>query len=78
MTRLERKVWRTWSSTDRAAALPRLRLVGLPAETLERFPADLSELTPATVQAMATQCRKTAVIGLLGEQAALDRLGPSG
>jgi hypothetical protein len=30
------------------------------------------------VQALAAQCRKTAVVGLLGEQATLDRLVPSG
>ena len=49
-----------------------------PADTLERFPKDLAELTPAVVQAAAAQCRRTAVIGLLGEQATLDRLVPSG
>jgi len=66
------------SSESLARALARLRLAGLPADTLERFPKDLAELTPAAVQAAAAQCRRTAVIGLLGEQATLDRLVPSG
>jgi len=66
------------SSGDLARALARLRLSGLPADTLELFPKDLSEVTPAAVQAVAAECRKTAAIGLLGEQATLDRLVPSG
>jgi len=61
-----------------ASALARLRLLGYPADTLERYPQDLAALTPAAVQAFAAQCRKTAVVGLLGEQAVLDRLVPSG
>jgi predicted Zn-dependent peptidase len=66
------------SAGDLAAALARARLAGLPADTLERFPADLAAVTPAAVQAVAAECRKTAAIGLLGEQATLDRLVPSG
>jgi zinc protease len=66
------------SSSGLARALARLRLSGLPADTLERFPADLAAVTPAAVQAIAAECRKTAAIGLLGEQATLDRLVPSG
>jgi zinc protease len=66
------------SSGDLAGALARARLAGLPADTLERFPADLAAVTPAAVQAVAAECRKTAAIGLLGEQATLDRLVPSG
>jgi zinc protease len=65
-------------SSRLAPALARLRLAGYPADTLERYPQDLAALTPATVQALAAQCRKTAVIGLLGEQATLDRLVPTG
>jgi len=61
-----------------APALARLRLAGYPADTLERYPQDLATLTPAVVQAFAARCRKTAVVGLLGEQATLDRLVPSG
>ena len=66
------------SSESLARALARIRLAGLPADTLERFPKDLAELTPAAVQAAGAQCRRTATIGLLGEQATLDRLVPSG
>jgi len=66
------------SSESLARALARIRVAGLPADTLERYPKDLSELTPAAVQAAAGQCRHTATIGLLGEQATLDRLVPSG
>jgi len=66
------------SSESLARALARIRVAGLPADTLERYPKDLSELTPAAVQAAAGQCRRTAAIGLLGEQATLDRLVPSG
>jgi predicted Zn-dependent peptidase len=65
-------------SSSLAPALARLRLAGYPAETLERYPQDLAQLSPEAVQALAAQCRKTAVVGLLGEQAALDRLVPSG
>jgi zinc protease len=65
-------------STRLAPALARLRLAGYPADTLERYPQDLATLTPEAVQALAAQCRKTAVVGLLGEQATLDRLVPSG
>ncbi|HTS82313.1 MAG TPA: insulinase family protein [Myxococcaceae bacterium] len=61
-----------------ASSLARLRLLGYPADTLERYPQDLAALTPAAVQAFAAQCRKTAVVGLMGEQATLDRLVPSG
>ena len=57
------------SSRELARALARLRLSGLPADTLERFPEDLSQVMPAAVQAVAAECRKTAAIGLLGEQA---------
>jgi zinc protease len=66
------------SSESLARALARIRLAGLPADTLERYPKDLAELTPAAVQAASAQCRRTATIGLLGEQATLDRLVPSG
>ncbi len=65
-------------SSRLAPALARLRLAGYPADTLERYPQDLAALTPAAVQAFAAECRKTAVIGLLGEQATLDRLVPPG
>jgi len=65
-------------SRSLAFTLARLRLAGLPASTLEQFPTDLADLTPAAVQAMAAECRRTAVVGLLGEQAMLDRLVPSG
>jgi len=64
-------------SSRLAPALARLRLAGYPADTLERYPQDLAALTPAAVQAFAAECRKTAVIGLLGEQATLDRLVPA-
>ena len=64
-------------SSRLAPALARLRLAGYPADTLERYPQDLAALTPAAVQAFAGECRKTAVIGLLGEQATLDRLVPA-
>ena len=60
-----------------APALARLRLAGYPADTLERYPQDLAALTPAGVQALAAECRKTAAIGLLGEQATLDRIVPT-
>jgi zinc protease len=66
------------SSSELARALARLRLFGLPVDTLERFPTDLAAVTPAAVQAVAAECRKTAALGLLGEQATLDRLVPSG
>ena len=66
------------NSESLALALARLRLAGLPANTLEQFPKDLAALTPAAVQPVAAECRKTAVVGLLGEQATLDRLVPSG
>jgi zinc protease len=65
-------------SAQLAGALARLRLAGYPADTLERFPQDLAALTPGVLQTFAAQCRRTAVIGLLGEQATLDRLVPSG
>ena len=65
-------------SRSLAFTLARLRLAGLPANTLEQFPKDLADLTPAAVQAVAAECRRTAVVGLLGEQAMLDRLVPSG
>ena len=65
-------------SRSMAFTLARLRLAGLPANTLEQFPKDLADLTPAAVQAVAAECRRTAVVGLLGEQAMLDRLVPSG
>jgi len=45
---------------------------------LEQYPDDLAAVTPAVVQAAAAACRRTAVLGLLGEQATLDRLVPSG
>jgi zinc protease len=64
-------------SSRLAPALARLRLAGYPADTLERFPQDLAALTPQVVQAFAAQCRATAVVGLLGEQATLDRLVPA-
>jgi predicted Zn-dependent peptidase len=65
-------------SSRLAPALARLRLAGYPADTLERYPQDLAALTPERVQSLAAMCRKTAVMGLLGEQATLDRLVPSG
>jgi predicted Zn-dependent peptidase len=65
-------------SSRLAPALARLRLAGYPADTLERYPQDLAAVSPEGVQAFAAQCRKTAVIGLLGEQATLDRLVPPG
>lgn len=65
-------------SSRLAPALARLRLAGSPADTLERYPQDLAALTPERVQSLAAMCRKTAVMGLLGEQATLDRLVPSG
>jgi predicted Zn-dependent peptidase len=65
-------------SSRLAPALARLRLAGYPADTLERFPQDLAALTAGAVQALAAQCRRTAVVGLLGEQATLDRLVPAG
>jgi zinc protease len=65
-------------SVQLAAALGRLRLAGYPADTLERFPQDLAALTPEAVRTFAAQCRRTGVVGLLGEKATLDRLVPSG
>jgi zinc protease len=64
------------TSSGLGAALVRLRLSGLPADSLERLPDELASMTPADVQQLGAECRKTAAIGLMGEQAVLDRLVP--
>jgi zinc protease len=56
--------------------LSRLRLAGLPSDTLERFPEDLTKATPEGVQQLGAECRKRAAILLVGDRALLDRLAP--
>jgi predicted Zn-dependent peptidase len=64
------------SSGTMGLTLARLRLAGLPAETLEKFPDELMKTTGADVQRVAAECRKT-VASLMGEQGTLDRLVPA-
>lgn len=49
------------------------RLSGLPADAREQYGATLGRLTPEDVTRAAAQCRRTAVVQLLGEPAVLDR-----
>jgi predicted Zn-dependent peptidase len=49
------------------------RLSGLPADARERYGATLGRLTPDEVTRAAAQCRRTAVVQLLGEPAVLER-----
>lgn len=65
------------TSAALGAALVRLRLSGLPADSLEKLPEELASVTPEDVQRIGVECRKSVAIGLLGEQAALDRLVPA-
>jgi zinc protease len=64
-------------SASLALELSRIRLAGLPAETLERFPEDLVKATPEGVQQVGAECRKRAVILLVGDRALMDRLVPA-
>jgi predicted Zn-dependent peptidase len=58
-------------------ALANIRLSGLPEDTLERYPATLAALTPGDVAAVAAECRKTAVIQVVGPPAVVKRFsGP--
>jgi zinc protease len=57
--------------------LSRLRLAGLPADTLERFPDDLVKATPEGVRQLGAECRKRAAILLVGDRALMDRLAPA-
>ena len=64
-------------SASLAGELSRLRLAGLPADTLERFPEDLTKATPDGVQQIGAECRKRAAILLVGDRALMDRLAPA-
>ena len=55
------------------------RLSGLPADTLERYPATLEAMGPEQVGQVGAACGRTAVLQLLGEPATLERaVGSSG
>ncbi|HEY1419065.1 MAG TPA: insulinase family protein, partial [Myxococcaceae bacterium] len=78
---LSRYVWRegiqSSARLERATSLGRaiadLRLASLPAETYERYPELLKALRAEDVARAGEACRRTAVISLLGDPAALDR-----
>jgi len=58
--------------------LAELRLAGLPADTLEGYPSTLSTLTPDEVTGIAAECRRTAVIQLVGPPSVVQRVGAGG
>jgi predicted Zn-dependent peptidase len=82
---LERFRWREGISSSfrygrsfgLSRALADIRLSGLPADTLERYPATLSALTPADVTSTAAECRKTVVLQLVGPPAVVQRVAGS-
>lgn len=55
-------------------ALADVRLSGLPDDTLERYPATLAALTAEEVTVAAAECRKTAIIQIVGPPAVVQRM----